>query len=280
MQPVIYLDVFFALNFLMDFFLLSAVRKISVSGKPLYRTFAAAAIGAVYACIVVITQIKYSIPEMIFTYVIIAALMSVTAFGYGSASELVRHTVLLYMVTFLACGVINVVYYRSSYGAAIDYAAQYEIVPGISLIIFIAGLIIAGSAMEAVYQVVSGSIMRCKTYYIVTMYNNDSTATVKALLDTGNSLTEPISGSPVSVVNDEKILQMMKGDERTKEKFRAVPFHSVGKKAGILEAYRIDCMEIKKDGSIHHIDNPIVAVYRGKLSGKGEYEMLLNKKLI
>lgn len=279
MQPVIYLDVFFALNFLMDFFLLIITRKISVNSKPLYRTTAASAVGAVYACIVVVTKIKYSIAEMVFTYLIIAVLMAVTAFGYGSIKVLVKHTGLLYAVVFFVCGIINIVYYRSSFGTVIYYAAQYEVMPGMSLIMLIVGIIIAGSILEILPGQLSEFFGKYNSLYVVTLFNNGDKIRVKALVDTGNDLFDPISGKPVSVADCEDIMQVILKDGNAEEKFRAIPFHSVGEKAGIMEAYRIDRIEIEKDGEVIKIDGPIVAVYKGKLSGDGEYQMLLNQKL-
>lgn len=280
MQPVIYLDVFFALNFLMDFFLLLITRRICVSVKPIYRLAAAAAIGAIYSCIIVIIKIRYSMLEIIFTYLIAAVLMVVTSFGYITIKALIKQTGLLYAVTFLACGIVNAVYYRSRFGAVIDYAAQYEIVSGVNLTIFIAGIIIVASVLEALLRLALSGMGRYKDIYIVTLFNNERTTRLRAMVDTGNNLFDPISGKPVSVVNCGDILQVMEGDDRTDEKFRAIPFHSVGKKNGMMEAYRIDCLEINKNGEIFRIDNPIVAVYKGELSGNGEYEMLLNQKLI
>ena len=69
---------------------------------------------------------------------------------------------------------------------------------------------------------------------------------VTALIDSGNGLVEPISKSPVSIV-EEGVIGVYKNYLRA-EKFRMIPYHSVGKDRGMLEAYFIDCMEIKGEG--------------------------------
>jgi len=280
MQPVIYLDVFFALNFLMDFFLLFLVRKICVVVKPIYRVTGAAAIGAIYACAVVISEIKYNILEMLLTYLVISVLMIVTSFGFKSIKLLIKQVIMLYMITFMMCGIINAIYYRTEFGAIIDYATDITVFGMMSLPIFIVALIISASLFKLIICVVKRVVAREDDYYVVTLKNDNKSIQLRALVDTGNGLSDPISGTPVSVVNCDSILQLMKGDEKTNEKFRAIPFHSVGKRAGIMEAYRIDCMEFNKNGNTFTIRHPTIAVYRGKLSQDGEYEMLLNQKII
>ena len=66
---------------------------------------------------------------------------------------------------------------------------------------------------------------------------------VRALVDTGNRLYEPISQSPVMVVEQAFIKQYFKKEDMLK--IRAVPYHSVGKRLGILYAFPVEAMEIK-----------------------------------
>ena len=69
--------------------------------------------------------------------------------------------------------------------------------------------------------------------------------TVTALIDSGNSLTEPISGKPVCIV-DAQVLETLL--EKRPERFRAIPYHSIGKSRGILEGYLLPELEIELDG--------------------------------
>jgi len=65
-----------------------------------------------------------------------------------------------------------------------------------------------------------------------------------------------------------------------KENFRIVPFHSVGKDRGILEAYFIEKMEIKKEGEHIVIEKPMIAITKDNISGKKEYQMILHPALL
>lgn len=76
-----------------------------------------------------------------------------------------------------------------------------------------------------------------------TLRKDGAAMTVAALVDSGNSLTEPVSGKPVSIV-EEKVFRGLWKDGV--QGFRAIPYHSIGKNHGILEGYLLPelCLEI------------------------------------
>lgn len=106
--------------------------------------------------------------------------------------------------------------------------------------------------------------------------------TVAALVDSGNSLTEPVSGKPVCVV-DEKLYSGLWGDELTG--YRAIPYHSIGKKRGIMRGYLLPTLLLEVDGIKLKLQDVYVAVSREPISGTGEAEgesvkMIINPGLL
>ncbi len=101
---------------------------------------------------------------------------------------------------------------------------------------------------------------------------------VKALVDTGNHLTDPISGAPVSVIS-EKMARCL-ASCLTQEKFHAIPYRSVGKKNGILSAYELPEMGIEEAGYMLRREHVIVAVCDTGISERSEYQMILHPKLL
>ena len=69
--------------------------------------------------------------------------------------------------------------------------------------------------------------------------------TVAALIDSGNSLTEPISGKPVCIVEEQVLNSLIKGLPMG---CRAIPYHSIGKKRGILEGHLLPELQLELDG--------------------------------
>ncbi|MCM1187993.1 MAG: sigma-E processing peptidase SpoIIGA [bacterium] len=106
--------------------------------------------------------------------------------------------------------------------------------------------------------------------------------TVCALIDSGNSLTEPVSGRPVSVVEQE-ILCSLLGKER--QGFRAIPYHSIGKKRGILAGYLLPELSLEIDGMRKVFRDIYVAASPERISnaddaGNDSVKMIINPCLL
>lgn len=102
--------------------------------------------------------------------------------------------------------------------------------------------------------------------------------TVRAFLDTGNHLTDPMSGKPVCVVSKqlaEKISDCFKP-----EKYHAVPFRSIGRECGILDAYELQEMVIEDEERQIRKERVIVAICNTGIPEKSIYQMILHPRLL
>lgn len=122
-------------------------------------------------------------------------------------------------------------------------------------------------------------VKRKKTVHLYTVHlcGYDGTITVKALADTGNSLVEPISGKPVSVVED-GVLDKLEG-VKVPEKLKLIPYHSVGKENGMMEGYEIPEIVIEDDREKIRWQKVIVGISRNRISAGGQYQMILHPDL-
>lgn len=101
---------------------------------------------------------------------------------------------------------------------------------------------------------------------------------VKALVDTGNHLAEPVNGEPVSVIS-EKLAQSMSSCFRP-EKYHVVPYQSVGKDRGILNAYELPGMIIEDHGKQVSREHVIVAICNAGIPEESIYQMILHPRLL
>lgn len=106
--------------------------------------------------------------------------------------------------------------------------------------------------------------------------------TVTALIDSGNSLVEPVSGKPVSVV-EEQVFRRLWGDGE--QLYRAVPFHSIGKKRGILKGYLLPELRLELRGMEKGFQDVYIAVSPEAISSSGEQgqepvRMIVNPRLL
>ena len=104
---------------------------------------------------------------------------------------------------------------------------------------------------------------------------------VGALIDSGNSLFEPISGKPVCVVGRAVFDGLWEG---FREGFRAVPYHSIGKRRGILPAYLLSELRLETGGMEYLFTDVYVAVSDEEISGADSagaesVNMIINPRL-
>lgn len=119
---------------------------------------------------------------------------------------------------------------------------------------------------------------------------------IKAIIDTGNFLKDPISRLPVVVVQKnslkdlipqyilDNLEKIISGDNINLgeyiSKIRIIPFTSLGKENGILLGIKADKILIDREEKIMVIDDVIVAIYNGILSKTGKYQALIGLELL
>ncbi len=101
---------------------------------------------------------------------------------------------------------------------------------------------------------------------------------VSAFVDTGNHLVDPMSGKPVSVVS-RRIAQCMASCFRP-EKYHAVPYQSVGKDKGFLNAYEVPEIIIESEEQEIRKEHVIVAICDAGISKESVYQMILHPRLL
>lgn len=115
-----------------------------------------------------------------------------------------------------------------------------------------------------------------------TLVCQETVMTVSALIDSGNSLVEPISGKPVSVV-EEKVFRSLCGSGG--EGYRAIPYHSIGKRRGIMEGYLLPELRLEIDGMCKTFRDIYVAVSPESITAESDNEadsvkMIINPGLL
>lgn len=113
---------------------------------------------------------------------------------------------------------------------------------------------------------------------LVTLHNGQNQVKVKALLDTGNGLIEPISAKPVSVTDSEVLKKLW--PEGLPELFRVVPYHTVGRAGGLMKGYLVDYMTVEQEGVPGCYEKVYIAAGEQPVSVRREYEMILNPMVL
>ncbi len=121
---------------------------------------------------------------------------------------------------------------------------------------------------------------------------------VDALVDTGNRLQDPLTGSPVVIVEYSILMDLLPKDLRdvikeidkgnplsiTQEftdpywssRFRLIPFTTIGKERGMLIGFRPDEIRIIDNKNVIPVKNVIIGVHNRPLCPEGSYKALLH----
>jgi len=127
-------------------------------------------------------------------------------------------------------------------------------------------------------------ITRQKLFYPVILYCDNEEYSMKALIDTGNGLVEPISKKPVCLVGKDYFERQWEKEGERKEfqpvRFRAIPYHAVGTPNGILRGYEMDRLIIFTDERKVEISKPMIGISEHAVGNRGTYQMILQPQLL
>ena len=296
---VVYLDMLFILNFIMDYLIFWMVSKIIYQKISMKRLCFGAGIASVLYCLVVVSPFLRSVN--IILYLIILPLIPIQIIF---TPKRIKKWIQLYIL----CNTMAFIIGGISYGM-IYWIQEQRIVSnlhkkdyqGFSTWILIGSILLSYVAIRvSAYYMQKRNTESQKLYQIKVIYNNID-INFKALLDTGNRVYDPISKSPV-IIAEYKVLEELLPDEiragylnqedisgivtntgnhSFSSRIRLIPYYSLGNPNGILLGFRPDNVYIKADNlDARLIDDVIIAIYQQELSAENTYQGLLHPDLV
>ena len=104
------------------------------------------------------------------------------------------------------------------------------------------------------------------------------TVTLKGFADSGNSLCEPYGGRPVSIVALRAVRDLVKRVPSQKQYL--IPFHSIGKRHGLLQAVELPFMEVDDGEEKRVFPKAVVALSEEVLTEKEDYQVILHPEFV
>lgn len=253
----LYVDSLFLINFVMNLILLVLVNRAHLRTATRRRLIAGAAFGAgMYLLPFLLPGLAAF--RMILGFLGGGAGMLVIAFRIRSWKALWRTGEKLLLYTFLLGGGILFV---------------IRLLPGArDVLVNVMGIMGLGALLALFLSYIRERKEKTQDMCKVVLVGHGAKITINALMDTGNSLIEPISGKPVSIL-EKSVFDSLCREERP-EGFRAIPYHSIGKSNGILHGYLLPEMLVEVDGVTKTCKDIYVGI-SDELT-RGEYKMILN----
>lgn len=293
----VYLDIVLIENLCMNYIILFATGYLMKIKMKQLRLIVSSILGSIYAVIAYLEILPiYSSFGM---KVVLSILMVYIAFKPKGVKILSKQLIIFYLTSFVFGGcAFALLYFVRPQDILMRngvYVGTYPI--KIALLGGIVGFIITYVA----FRIVKTKLRRKDILYNIEITLQEKRLKVKAMLDTGNLLKDPISKMPVIVVEKEQLYSLLPiqlldhieewigGDEeflnQIEEKeliarFRIIPFSSVGKQNGLMLGFKADQVEIEKEEGTQIRKNVIIGIFNQNLSRDKRYSALIGLDLL
>lgn len=294
----VYLDIVLLENLCMNYIILFATGYLMKISTKQIRIIAASILGGIYAVIAYLEILPiYSSFGM---KIILSIIMVYLAFHPKGIKNLCKQLIIFYLTSFAFGGcAFALLYFIRPQDILMRngvYVGTYPI--KIALLGGIVGFIITYLA----FKIVKSKLHKKDMIYEIKISIQEKEIKLKAMLDTGNMLKDPISAMPVIVVEKEQLYSILPsklldnidkligGEGKTtldqmeeKEyltKFRIIPFSSVGKQNGLMLGFKADQVTIEKDEEEITRKDIIIGIFNQTLDKNKHYSALIGLDLI
>ncbi len=285
---VIYMDVLFMINFVMDTIIFWIVGMLVNQSIKVWRLIGGGLLAASLYCILVIVPFLQYVPYPLYS-LMIPIMPILYIFKPIHFKQLLKYYGIAMLVAALLGGITFSLWYFM--GKSTNSIRQLH------------ALTLVGIG------IVVGLIFYCSFYYIrkrlilpsfeyqLEFVQGEKRVRLRALLDTGNCLYTPITHKPVIVVEynwvkellteeEQKIYEQFKNDlitlvEQKNHKMKyLIPFNSIGCETGMILGIEVDELIIKKMSLTRHFNKCIIGIAQMPLFNDHSYNALLHPEYI
>ena len=294
----IYIDVVLIENLVMNYIIIYATAIVLKTKKKHLRFFLASLLGAVYSIIAYISTLK--IYSSLIVKFILSIIIVYIAYNPQKVKELWKDILIFYLISFVFGGAaFSLIYIVKPQDILMKNGLFLGTYPLKTIIL---GAIVAFVLIVVTFKVIKTKFSKKDMYCELIISLNGKKIKTKAMIDSGNFLREPITNTPVIVVESSLLYEcipkeilnnlsgILGGDfdgipvEIRNEylpKLKFISFSSLGKQNGMLVGIRPEwvIMELDEESRIKK-DNVIVGIYDRSLTKHGEYRALVGMELV
>ena len=296
----IYIDILFMENIVMNYLILLLTAKFSKSRTSSLRLFLGAVVGASYVIILIL------FPSMKFYYtafakLILSLLIIAIAFSPERLITFAKTLAVFYVSTFMFAGAAFAFLYFNQKGGFVKNGIVYVFWDSKWTLLFISTITV-GIIARVFWEVIHYKFVREGLLVHLKISFESKMIDMAALIDTGNSLYDPLTKTPVIVVEFDAIKDILPSEIKdifcdSKEgdlncvtnivsksswfsRFRLIPFTSLGKENGMLIGFKPDYIEVGEEEERKGVSDVIVGIYNSALSKNEKYRALLSPELV
>ena len=288
-QPVVYADITFLVNFIMDYIILWSTSKLTGKRTDYWRFAGVAILGGMYGVGNLLPHLNgfYSWPAKVMVSLAIVML----AFPPRGWSDISKTLLAFFGVSFVAAGATVALGFQFGPAAGDRVGALWWLLGGVF------------SAVVVGYQgerYLARKLIPTLLKHQVELHFGNRVCCGKGFLDTGNHLRDPLTRRPVVVAEYELLKDCIPRDCQVimenngahndvlealsssswASRLRLIPFTSIGQKSGMMVGFRCDQVIIdpRKPSAIYK--NLVVGVYLDRLTVEDDYQLLIPSEIL
>jgi stage II sporulation protein GA (sporulation sigma-E factor processing peptidase) len=302
---VVYADLIFLFNFLMDAAMLFAAGRVRKLKLKWWRVVLSATIGALYVIMMLFPALS-----LLFTFAVkclFLIIMIVVAFGFGSLQHFLRNAGTFLLINFaVAGGMFGIHYFLQSSGEVINGiifthsgGLAFRVQIGLVTILVLAVLMIGW------FQTIFSSTKRRHDFAAILakvhIHIDQFTSTCTGMIDTGNQLYDPLTRTPVLVLEasqwkdmlpeawieqigtanvDQIFTSLGKETFVWQDRMRLVPYKGVNHATGFMLAIKPDKVIVEYQGQLFESFKVLIGLQGGSLCSDGSYHAIIHPSLI
>lgn len=301
MSLEVYIDVLFMENIVMNYLILWVTAKFSRTRTSSLRLFLGALIGAAYVVALILSP-GVKVYYTALAKVILSALIVAASFPIDKLKSFIKIMAIFYISTYIFAGAAFSFLYFNQKGGFVKNGVFYVYWQSSKWTFMIFSVLIVGIIVRIFWEEIQSKFIRDKLIIPLKIAFESKFADMAALIDTGNSLHDPLTNMPVIIVEfmalkDILPLEIKNIFENSKEddlntitsivsnshwlsRFRLIPFNSLGKENGMLIGFKPDYIELGEKDQKKGVDNVIVGIYNRSLSKNDKYKALLSPEIV
>ena len=296
----IYLDILFLENIVMNYLILLATSKFSRRRTSNLRLFLGALTGALFVVMMVIFPGVKAYYTVLAKF-LLSLVMVAVSFSPERIGTFIKTLAVFYLSTFIFAGAAFAFLYFNQTGGFIKNGIVYVFWQSKWTVLFLS-ILLVGIIGRICWELIQSKFVKDKLLVQLKIAFENRSINLEALIDTGNSLHDPLTNMPVVVVEFNALKEILPEEikkifEESKEndlvivtniisasrwfsRFRLIPFTSLGKENGMLIGFKPDYIEVGVSEEKKGIYDVIVGIYNRSLSRNEKYKALLNPELI
>lgn len=293
----IYIDIVLIENLIMNYIILFTTGLILKLKIKHIRLIIGSLLGAVYSIIAYMGVLE--IYSSFILKIILSILIVYIAFNPQNIKKMWKDILIFYLTSFVYGGVaFALIYIIKPQDILMKNGLFLGTYPLKTVML---GAIVAFTIIMTAFKIAKSKISKKDMFCEIEIKINEKIVKAKAMIDTGNMLKEPITNTPVVVVEHTLLYECMPkeilnnleeiigGDfknvtDNIREKYilklKLIPFSSLGKQNGMLLGIRPEYLKIITEEQEEIKKDVIIGIYNKSLTKKGEYRALMGIELL